>query len=156
MTRKFLWALLLGGAIAGLVDIPMAAAIYHAPPDVIARSIARGLLGASAMQGGTPITILGIVLQAAMGSLIALIYGVISLKLPVLTRRWVTFGVLYGVVVFFVMNWVVVPLSAVHAQPKFASGLIIVENIAAMIVFSLIITGFAHRGASAAKAPAAG
>jgi hypothetical protein len=155
VTRKLFWALILGGAIAGLVDIVMAAAIYGAPLDAIARSIARGLIGASARQGGVPATLLGVVLQAAMGSLIALIYGVASLKLPILTRRWATFGVLYGFVVFFVMNWVVVPLSAVHAQPKFASALIVAENILAMIAFSLIITWFAHRGASAAKAPAA-
>jgi len=154
VTRRLFWALVLGGAIAGLVDIAMAAAIYGAPLDAIARSIARGLIGPAARQGGVPATLLGVVLQAAMGSLIALIYGVASLKLSILTRRWVTFGVLYGFVVFFVMNWIVVPLSAVHAQPKFASSLIVAENILAMIAFALIITWFAHRGADA-KAPAA-
>ncbi len=148
MTRRFLMALVVGGAIAGLVDIAMAAAINVVGLDVIMRAIARGLLGRSAMTGGLPATILGLGLQVAMSVLIALIYGVASLKLPILTRRWVTFGLLYGVAVFVVMNWVVVPLSAVHVLPKFKTLLIAGENLAAMLVFALIITWFAHRGAS--------
>jgi hypothetical protein len=154
MTRKLLIALVVGGALAGLADIAMAAIINHVGLDVIMRAIARGLLGGPAMQGGLPVAILGLFLQVAMSVLIALIYGAASLRLPVLTRRWVTSGLAYGVVVFVVMNWVVVPLSAIHALPRFKSLLHAGENLLAMFVFALIIAFFAHRGASRDAEPA--
>lgn len=147
MTRRLLLALIIGGALAGLADIAMAAIINRVGLDVIMRAIARGLLGRPAMQGGLPATILGLILQVAMSVLIALIYGLASLRLPVLTRRWAIGGLAYGVVVFVVMNWVVVPLSAIHALPRFKSLLYAAENLAAMFVFALIIAWFAHRGA---------
>ncbi|MBN9318559.1 MAG: hypothetical protein BGN86_03270 [Caulobacterales bacterium 68-7] len=148
MVRRLLVATALGGAVAGLLDIAMAAAIYQAPLDVIMRSIARGALGSAAMQGGMSATLLGLGLQVLMGALIGVIYGAASIRLPILRRHWVGFGVLYGIAVFVVMNWVVVPLSAVHAQPKF-TPMLAALNIAAMIVFALVISASARRGAKA-------
>jgi hypothetical protein len=148
MSPRFLTALVLGGVIAGLVDIAMASTINQMGIDIILRAIARGLLGRSAMQGGDAVGFLGLGLQVAMSVLIALIYGLASLKLPILIRRWVTFGLLYGLAVFVVMNWVVVPLSALHAAPKFKSLLFAGEHLTAMVVFAQIITRLAHKGAS--------
>ena len=146
MTRRLLTAVVIGGAVAGLVDIAMAAVINQTGLEVIMRAIARGVLGGAAMQGGTLAALLGLALQVAMGALIGLIYGLAALKAPVLTRRWVAFGLLYGVAVFAVMNWVVVPLSAVGAAPKFTPPMA-AANLAAMIIFALMITVSAHRGA---------
>ena len=148
MVRRLLIATALGGAVAGLLDIAMAAAIYQTSLDVIMRSIARGLIGREAMQGGMSATLLGLGLQVLMGALIGVIYGAASLRAPILRRHWIGFGVLYGLVVFVVMNWVVVPLSAVHAQPKFTLT-VAALNIAAMIVFALVISASARRVAKA-------
>ncbi len=43
--------------------------------------------------------------------IIAAIYVIASRALPVLRRRWVICGIAYGVVAYFVMTFVVVPLS---------------------------------------------
>jgi uncharacterized membrane protein YagU involved in acid resistance len=61
-----------------------------------------------------------------------------------LLRRWVTSGLVYGVIVFFVMNYVVVPLSAWKLPPHF-TPLKFAENMAAMLLFGLIIAFFSRR-----------
>jgi hypothetical protein len=52
--------------------------------------------------------------------------------------------VVYGVIVFFVMNYVVVPLSAYRRVPHFTvAGF--AENMAAMLLFGLIVSWCARR-----------
>ncbi len=60
------------------------------------------------------------------------------MRLPVLYRRPWTFGALYGVGVYLVMTFVVVPLSAAnpHHLPSLKS---VALNLVAMILFGLIL-----------------
>jgi len=139
MMGALLRGVLIGGSIAGIVDIFAAAAINHGNPGRILQFIATGLLGKASLHGGPPTVVLGFVLQVGMSLIIAAIYGFASLRLPVLVRRPISLGALYGVGVFIVMTFVVVPLSAAphpkHAMSLTAIGL----NLAAMILFGLIV-----------------
>ena len=146
MRARSMWlAILLGGFIAGTVDIGAAALISGRGVVFILHVIAGGLIGkAAAFSGGTGTAVLGLVLQWAMAILIAAIYVFGTRKRPAIFEMWVPSGVAYGIVVFFVMNYVVVPLSAYHRLPKFtAAGF--AENMAAMLLFGLIIAFFARR-----------
>ena len=67
-------------------------------------------------------------------------------KAPILLRRWIPAGIAYGVIVFFVMNYAVVPLSAAVFKVHF-SPLSFAENMAAMLLFGLIVAYFAARRA---------
>jgi hypothetical protein len=145
MLKRVVIAAVIAGAVAGLLDIGAAALINGLGLDVIMRAIARGVLGPAAMKGGTNAAILGLVLQVLMGILIALIYGLASLRLPILARRWITFGLAYGVGIFFVMNYVVVPLSAVGMVPQFKTLAFAGQHMAAMLGFGLICAFAAHR-----------
>ena len=58
-------------------------------------------------------------------------------------RRWIPAGLAYGVVVFVVMEFVVVPLSAAK-NPHF-TALSLLENVLAMLLYGLIIAFFARR-----------
>jgi hypothetical protein len=151
MSRRFILALAAGGVVAGLLDLWAAALINGVTLDVIMRAVARGLLGAEAMQGGTSTAVLGLVLHVLMSLLIAAIYGAATLPLPVLLRRWVLFGVLFGLGVFVVMNYVVVPLSAIGRPPAFHSLAFALQHVLAMVGFGLIIAYAAHRGARPAR-----
>src|SRR5438552_2068657 len=62
-----------------------------------------------------------------------------------LKRWWIAGGLAYGVGIFFVMNYVVVPLSAVHRVPHFTVQTF-VENMLAMLLFGVIVAWFG-RGA---------
>src|SRR6185437_7840972 len=107
-----LTAILLAGIVAGTIDIGAASLISGKDPIFISQFIAGGLLGRDALAGGLQTAALGLVLQWAMSIVIAAIYVVASRRLPVLRSRWPAMGLLYGVPVYFVMTYLVVPLSA--------------------------------------------
>ena len=48
---------------------------------------------------------------AWIATIITAIYFLVSRKLPALVRRPVLYGILYGIVCYFVMSFVVIPLS---------------------------------------------
>jgi uncharacterized membrane protein YagU involved in acid resistance len=131
-------AILLGGLVAGTIDIGAAALIYMRSPVVILHNIAAGALGKASFAGGMSTAMLGLVLQWAMSILIAAIFVFGTRFVPALSRAWLASGLVYGVIVFLVMNYVVVPLSAIHRVPHF-TPLLFIENMAAMLLFGLII-----------------
>jgi len=82
--------------------------------------------------------ILGLGLQWGMSLVIAGLFVAATRRLPALTRRWIASGSGYGVVIFLVMNYVVVPLSAAPWKRQFGVEKFI-ENFLAMILFGLIV-----------------
>lgn len=144
MSPQLLSAILIGGMAAGILDIGAAAAINRASLVAILHVIASGLLGARALTGGTSVAVLGFVLQLAMSIVIAAIYGMASLWLPVLATMWVAGGLAYGVGVFAVMTYVVVPLSAAPRRPLPGISKI-GKDLLAMLAFGLIIAYVVHR-----------
>jgi hypothetical protein len=134
-----LLAILVGGLVAGTLDIGAASLINMIDPRVILRFIAGGLLGKAALQGGPEVTWLGLLLQWGMSLLIAAIFVAAALRLRWLTGRPVLAGLAYGVVVFVVMNYVVVYFSAWHRVNHFTPTSFI-ENLLAMLVFGLIVS----------------
>lgn len=150
-------AILVGGFVAGTIDIGAACLISLLSPVFILHVVASGLIGHdAAFNGGLQTAALGMLLQWAMSLVIAAVYVTASAFLPVLTRRWVTFGLLYGVGIYIVMNFVVVPLSALHAWPHLTVRSVGLNGLA-MLLFGLIVAYFAarYRGTSAVPAAAA-
>ena len=150
--RDVFTAILLGGVIAATIDIGAACVISGRNPGFILQVIAGGLLAKASFAGGWATMLLGAVLQEAMGLLIAAIYVVLAKSIPPLPRRWVISGLAYGVVVFFVMNYVVVPLSAWKSAPHFTT-LKFAANMAAMLLFGLIVAFFCRRITVSATLP---
>lgn len=110
--RAILW----GGLIAGACDITYAFIFYYLrsgiTPVQILQSVASGLLGASASKGGLAAAALGAFLHFLIAYIWATLYYLASRKLRVLVRVPYVCGVLYGALVYALMNYVVVPLSA--------------------------------------------
>jgi hypothetical protein len=144
MNRYLLIAILGGGFLAGTLDIGAAAAINRKRPAVILRVIATGLRGGIALDGGRSAATLGFVLQLAMSIVIAAIYGLASLWMPILARMWIVGGLFYGVGVFVVMTYVVLPLSAAPSRPS-AGISKITKDVLAMLGFGLIISYAVYR-----------
>jgi hypothetical protein len=138
-------AVLLGGFIAGTIDVGAASLIIGRDPVFILHVIAGGLIGkAAAFSGSVGTAALGLSLQWAMAILIAAIFVFGRRFVPILYRNSIVSGLGYGVIVFFVMNYVVVPLSAYHRMPHFTVASF-AENMAAMLLFGLIISYCAKR-----------
>jgi len=109
-------AILLGGLVVGALDALDAIVFFGLRSGVrpirIFQSIAAGLLGRAAFQGGAPTAALGACLHWFIATVIVAIYVLASRRLPALIRHAVPFGLLYGVAAYAVMNLVVLPLSA--------------------------------------------
>jgi hypothetical protein len=138
-----LGGILLGGFIAGTIDIGAAALINHASIAVILQAIASGILGQASFEPGLETEVLGLLLQWAMSILIAAIFIIAASRLNILRQRWLAAGLAYGVVVFFVMNYAVMPLSAIGRIPHF-TAMRFIANLLAMLLFGVIISFIAR------------
>ena len=125
-------ALLLGGLTVGTVDILDAIVFFGArgvSAERILQSIAAGLLGREAFDGGLLTAVLGLVLHYFIAFAVAGTFLLASGRSPALRRNWVAAGLGYGVLVYAMMNFVVLPLSrAGHGHPSFVvllNGLLI-------------------------------
>lgn len=115
-------AILTGGAIAGALDISYAigfSALRGVAPVRILQSVASGLLGAPAFEGGTPTAALGLLLHFCIAFLWAAIFYLASRAIMFLTRHPVVSGLFYGVLIYAAMNLVVLPLSAFPRKVSF-------------------------------------
>jgi hypothetical protein len=150
--RSILTAIVLGGVVAATLDIGAAMLISGASLTTILHFIASGLIGKAAFDGGAATAALGAALQELMGLIIAAVFVLATLAAPGLRRAWIAAGLAYGVAIYAVMNYVVMPLSAVGRYPTFSvEGL--VKNGLAMLAFGLIIAWFAQRSLPAEPAP---
>jgi hypothetical protein len=140
-------AAILGGALAGVIDIGAACLINHAPPKIILQAIASGLLGLSAYRASWTIA-LGLVLQIMMSIVIAGIYAEGAAMIPILRRRPFLFGIAYGIGIFAVMNFIVVPLSAFAPRPTHVTSAWLALNLAAMLLFGAIVASAVSRSLS--------
>ena len=111
-------AVVLGGCLAGILDILAAFAMTwpRVAPARVLQSIASGLIGPAAYQGGPWTAALGLALHFLIALTAAAVFVVASLRLRWLVARPVTAGLLYGVVVYLFMNAVVLPLSQIAAR----------------------------------------
>lgn len=143
--------MLIGGLIAGLCDITYAVGIsaYHGvAPMRVLQSVASGLLGAPAYEGGAPVAALGLLLHFLMALLIAAIFYFISRRLVFLLRHPITWGAVYGVIVYYVMNLVVLPLSAFPGKPSTAPVVVITSLIVHAFFFGVPIALAARRASA--------
>lgn len=136
-------AILVGGLVAGTLDIGAAALINSVSPVLIAHYIASGILGRAALSAGATVACLGVLLQWAMSVIIAAIYWFVTAGMPRLRERWWLGGLLAGVVIFLVMNFIVMPFSAapvtLHEMIARFQLSKAAENLLAMLVFGWIV-----------------
>jgi len=127
---RALRAILLGGLIAGILDISYACIFSYirrgTSPVVILQSVASGALGRSAFEGGAKTAALGLFFHFLIATTAAAVYYLASRKLRFLVNHPFICGPLYGIGVYLFMNFVVLPLSAIgpRATPLPLSALI--------------------------------
>jgi hypothetical protein len=106
-----------GGLLAGVGDITFAFVVWRSVGPVrVLQSVASGLLGTAAREGGLATAALGAVLHFTIAFIWATVFWLASRRLKVLVRHPVVCGLLYGAVVYGFMYCVVLPLSAIHAK----------------------------------------
>jgi hypothetical protein len=117
---RALQTILVGGAIAGLLDGLDAVIFYWlafaVPPATIFQGIASGLLGQQSFRDGWLTVVLGIALQFFIAIGAAAFYYAATFLIPMLWRKpWIG-GPAFGIGLFYFMQHVVLPLSAVRKR----------------------------------------
>jgi hypothetical protein len=122
-----LFTILAGGAIAGTLDIAFAftfAGMHGASPLRVLQFIASGLLGKDSFGDGWWSGALGAVCHYTILTVATALYLVSSRRFSALARYPFICGPLYGVAIYMVMNFIVVPLSAVQSRGHTLEGVI--------------------------------
>jgi len=122
-----LFTILAGGAIAGTLDIAFAftfAGMHGASPLRVLQFIASGLLGKDSFGDGWWSGALGAVCHYTILTVATSLYLVTSRRFSALARHPFICGPLYGVTIYLVMNFIIVPLSAVQSRGHTLEGVI--------------------------------
>lgn len=118
-TRRALKPILIGGLIAGALDITYACVDSYVrrgwTPVRLLQAVAAGALGPrSAVEGGYKTAALGLAFHFLIALVAAAVFYVASRGLTFLVRHAVISGIVYGLCIYAVMNCVVLRLSAIH------------------------------------------
>ena len=120
-------------------------------PSRLLQTVASGLLGEAAFSGGSATAAAGLLCHFALAYLWAGIFVAAARRLPMLTRQPVLSGIVFGVVVFFIMRLVVLPLSAFPYPVSFKPLGTVLDLLSHTLLFGVPIalaTRRAHVGAS--------
>jgi hypothetical protein len=150
-------AIVYGGLTVGALDLADAMIFFYlrsgVSPVAILHSIAAGLLGpAAARAGGGATAALGLAVHFLIATIIVAIYVAASRRWSFLRRRVVLCGLIYGVIAYFIMNYVVVPLSNARSGgpivwPIVTNGLLI-HALGVGLPAAWFAAGVEHRGTS--------
>jgi hypothetical protein len=145
MTTR-LKTILLAGFTAGTLDITAAIVLLGNMKAVpILKYIASGVFGKDAFAGGTEMALLGLLFHYMIAFSFAIAYFLIFPYLPPLLKKHkILSGLLYGIVVWIVMNLVVVPMTQVPRGPITLESALL--NMAILMVcIGLPISFIVHR-----------
>lgn len=107
------------GLLVGTLDILDAIIFYGlrgVPATRILQGIAFGLIGRTAYSQGMRSAALGLLLHFFIATTWTAIYLLASRRLPLARHPWI-YGILYGSLIYIVMNYVVLPLSHIGLRP---------------------------------------
>ena len=112
---KALPYVLAGGLVAGTLDITYACVYWGikagVQPPRIFQSVARGLLGAASFRGGAATAALGLALHYFIATSMSVVFYLVARRVRALREHPITLGAAYGLVLYGMMTYVVVPLS---------------------------------------------
>jgi hypothetical protein len=140
-------AIFWGGLVAGILDAVdgvIAFGTQGLNPIQVLQYIASGALGKSAFQGGLATAALGATFHFIIAWVAAAVFVLASQRLEILKTHAVPAGLLYGAAVYFFMNYLVLPLSAVAAG-IFQLGIFLNGVIGHALFVGLPISLFARR-----------
>ncbi len=138
-----------GGLIVAVADIAFAITVWFtwsvSGLIKVFQAIAVGVLGKASYDGGVVTALLGAGLQLFMATMFVVAYTLAGRRVPALLHKPLVYGPLYGVVLYVIMNFMVMPLSRVGATPSFERIDRIIAVVVAHMVFGVICVLFARR-----------
>lgn len=113
--QKAFSSVLIAGLLAGILDITAACLNYTIVtgknPAGVLKFVASGVFGKAAFTGGETMAVWGFVFHMLIALSFAFLFFFLCLKLSwIYKNKWLG-GIIYGIVVWTIMNLIVVPLS---------------------------------------------
>jgi len=107
--------ILLAWIVAGTMDITAASIQYYTKtgktPLIVLRYISSAVFGKEAMNGGTKMEIIGLLLHYLVALIWTLCFFIISPAFKLYKLNKVIVGLIYGIIVWTIMNVAVVPIA---------------------------------------------
>jgi Na+/alanine symporter len=135
--KNALLAIAVGGLIAGTLDLLQACILFGWD---IPLSIAGGLLGRQAFEGGAGTYVLGVFLHFFIACSAAAVYYAVSRRLVFMKEQPLVCGLFFGAAVEEVMRLIVLPLSALHARGPYQLQDLILGLLVHMVIVGLPIS----------------
>ncbi|KQY55140.1 hypothetical protein [Lysobacter sp. Root494] len=140
--------IVLGGITLGTLDLLFACTFWgvlrDVAPERILQSIAAGVQGKAAFEGGIASAALGAACHYLIATMMVLAYHLASTRWAALAERVVLYGLPYGLLLYAAMTYVVVPLSNAP-QPTKVYPSWTVASIIMHALFGVICAWFARR-----------
>ncbi|MFC5569989.1 hypothetical protein ACFPN1_07960 [Lysobacter yangpyeongensis] len=137
-----------GGFTLATLDLIYACSFWawlrHVSPVYLLQYIASGALGQAAFEGGIATALLGAGFHYFTATMMVLAYYLASGRYRALLQHPVLYGVPYGLLLWVVMTWVVVPLSRAQVAAK-PLMLAFITNLLMHLLFGVICVWFARR-----------
>lgn len=145
--RNLAATIILAGLIAGTADALSATINFllsgGSHPERIWKYVASGAFGPSALRGGTPMILAGLLFHYFIAFTFTVLFFLIYPRMSVMRKnKWVT-AIAYGLFAWCVMNLLVVPLSRIPAHPLRPSRALIEAGIL-IIAIGLPLSLIAH------------
>lgn len=119
-SARRVWTVIWIGLVAGTLDISeniIFNAFRHITPYQIFQYISSGLIGGNSFTMGGASVALGVAIHYAIAMTWTVVFYLLSRRLKFLTRQAAICGIVYGGVVYVIMNFAVLPMTGVpHAR----------------------------------------
>ena len=138
-------AILTSWLIAGTLDVSTAIIVYSVilnkiPAKILLQSIASGIFKAQAFEGGMKMALIGLIIHYCIAFCFAITYFYLYPRLSFLKKNMIISGILYGVIVWAIMNLLVLPMVFSHLSPMtFKSAAIAMSILIVMIGLPIAI-----------------
>jgi|SRR5471030_1235401 len=134
--------------VCGTLDISDALFYYglrfHVPAVRLLESIASHLIGRSAFSGGFRTAMLGLALHYLIAACWVTVFVIVAQRVVVFFRRPVLCGALYGLSIYGVMNFLVLPLTR-NASPLSRDPFNLLNGVLALVLFMGIAVALLNR-----------
>jgi len=154
-SRAWLRWLFTGALIAGTCDITYAITSSFlrrgVAPSRVLQSVASGALGRSAYDGGAATAALGLGFHYLFAFSFTCAFFLAASRFAGLTRRPIATGAVYGVGIFAVMNYIVIPLSRIGPRPILPMVVLVPEVLVHMFLIGVPIALAARRAFGRAR-----
>lgn len=148
-SRSLIKAILFAAFIAGTLDLLTAYLfnhyiISHISFTQLLQSIASGVFGKEAFTGGNQVAVYGLIFHYLITLSFTTIFFLICRLMPSVLENKVLTGVLYGIIVWIIMNLLILPVSRFQARPL-QWDIALVNMIILILCIGLPVSFFAYR-----------